>query len=206
MTLINLQVQFPDVTEIVNSYQLANFSKVSLCEEIPTEFAFATTACTITTKIEEMKMAGFAEISAMNNWWPTHSSTHRKISFWWRRMRTEGIKEITASRKSCGYGTEGTLTGYHNPYLQKSGCGFKLAEPPLLRKQFFRYFTMLRMPLAITPNQKRWLTACNFHKFDDGEFASFWINGWPPETYTYAEEAAFFKAKGVSLDAQNKAI
>jgi hypothetical protein len=159
-----------------------------------------------------LKKRGFTKLACMNNWWPSHYYDMRQLSFWWKVNETpkpiEKIKVNPRFYMNGHYeaGGEGQ-SEYKYPKglcegVRASGCGFKVSEPPLIKDRFIRYFTLLRLPLAITPAKKRTLTMWNFKHIATGKLAQFWLNGFAPETYTKLDELKFFLDKGVNIDAQ----
>lgn len=76
--------------------------------------------------------------------------------------------------------------------LHFSGCGFKIAEAPLLTEKYHKCFTLLRMSKEIDGIQTKWLNDHNFRMIAEGTFANFWINGWDPKAWTYENEIEYF--------------
>jgi hypothetical protein len=189
---VHLIPQFSDVSEVISSYSVSETTKLN-CK---TEFCFATTMPHSST--DKLIAAGFTAISRMNNWYPSHAGHERAITFWWKKFLVP-VSPVKAERKSWG--------GFYNKkiekYLSASGCGFSIHSPKDLddmpRDPFFRYFTLMRMPIEPSEQQYEWLEINHFRHITTGTQSSFWINGWDPAEYTWEREQEFFKSAGVNL-------
>lgn len=194
-------VQFPDLTEVASSFYYSEVSREAL-EKEKTQFQFFTTgpACGGgSDKSEFYSQFGFRALRRMQNWWPTHSSEIRPMTFWWRKNPVvQDAPEPAARIRWCQSDNFYTTVQRakwqkrHFDWMQKTGCGFKIGEPPLKRAYFHQYFTLLRMPVVLRPFQRLWLMQSNFSYLDQSAFAQYWINGWPVEEYTWEKEREFF--------------
>lgn len=201
---LNTVVQYPDLTECTSSSDFGNggITFDRLHNTIHTEFAFATTvhhSTYINSNVIGLQNMGFTAVSAMKNWHPAHNGAEYCLHFWWKRIHTgaDVLKQPT-HRTYWGANHLENSTNLKK-YLGASGCGFKLGEPPLLRTQFFQFFTCLRMPLEPTKIQAAWLKGHNFRLVANGKWASFWINGWDPKAWTIENEHKYFSDRGFSL-------
>lgn len=185
-------IQFPDLTEIDYAKDMTQES----IKQIKTEFIFHL-AAPYYEGINKTKF-GFKAVSCMNNWWPSHAGENRKLTLWW--MRSPGFLEgpQIADRKVWpSYCLADRKYGKIVKWLSHTGCGLKIGEPPFTVKlfdtQFNRFFTLLRMPLIVSPLKQRFLASRNYRHLDTGKLASYWINGWEPEKYDVEEEYKYFK-------------
>lgn len=188
---MSLIVQFPDLTEwsgLGDDYDP---------KYVRTEFAFGVAAPGSLTG--NITAAGFQHVSSMNNWWPTHKGQDRELKLYWKKFDGKGIlPELEVTRKKwCVWKEEDAAKGDKTYYVKKdlaaSGCGFKIAQPPLKRISFYRFFSLLRMPLQPMKVQLKWLTTNHFRLLDTGTQASFWCNGWEPKEWDIKMERKFFK-------------
>ena len=185
-------VQFPDLTEFPCSSELARVNSVQ------TEFAFYLGALVDESYngIKDATRFGFTAISRMNNWWPTHNGENRALTLYWKRChdRSGGPLEVVVMRmqwpRSRDFKRDFKSITKH---LAASGCGFKIGEPPLKAELFHRFFTLMRMPVKVSPIRVKWLTAHNYRLIDTGKLASYWVNGWDPKTYSIENEYRYFK-------------
>lgn len=204
-------IQYPDLMEVSS----IAYDKDTLFKTQGTEFAFNTCLCNIHQSVqdneygnskrknEQMLSAeelGFKAISVMHNWWPSHyyeADKGRPLVFYWQRLIDkvpDNHKFPIAKRKTWCYGAGRADYEFHEIDLQSSGCGFKIGVPPLSINKFARFFTLLRMPIEPHKIQLGWLKQFNFRLIDTGKLASYWINGWPIETYNYRKiELPYFK-------------
>jgi hypothetical protein len=190
--------QFSDLTEVYTT-SLRDYTEANLHDMVQTEFLFGTT-----TKWQNShkfcKQLGFKAVSCMNNWWPTHDGDNRTMTLWWKRLREK--QDAPLEPQPCHWGMNAEKYGIHERHTQASGCGFKIAEPPLRRNLFFRYHTLLRLPIDPNRIRRKWLEKHHFWLLEVGSFASFWVNGWKPEEYDWLTvEVPFWKQRGISLDA-----
>ena len=207
---LRFQVQSPDLTECLSSY---NFDHLDMSDEfiqqtIKTEFIFVTTALTsysnsaACSRGKRLRELGFRAISSMNNWYPSHSGEERQITLWWKRVHTG--KDVVAQRcdKYTPYPYIGANTAaYHQPRITQGGCGFKFGTLPLRQGQYWRYHTLLRLPLTLSRLRLHWLETYNFKQIDTGTFASFWANGWDPKTYDFDKvEWPYWESYGIPRD------
>jgi hypothetical protein len=206
-------VQFPDLTEIVHTSELQHEGRTieNILKVCQTEFAFATTADAYGTQTKSvgtlpyhigMERLGFSPISAMNNWYPLHSGNYRRMILWWKRLRT-GPDVVPIRPSPAHYGPFGDSPGeWHCKYIQFSGCGFKIADSVCSTAHFWRFHTLMRMPLQPNRRQLLWLERYNFKNFAIGSMATFWANGWDAASYSWERvEKPYWEAKGVTLDA-----
>lgn len=201
---LNGTTQWPDVTELIRSSEFKD-ERVTcdfITQKVTTEFAYATTAnrtgkWTEGPGIAGLHRCGFEPISAMKNWYSVHSADRWPIIFWWKRIHTgPDVVERPAFRTYwCGDSAQ---------QLHHSGCGFRMGMEPLTRAKYLRYFSLLRMPLEVSKQRQRWLKNQNYRMIAKGTFATFWINGWDPKSWTVKREWAFFKSRKVSIDAHEK--
>jgi hypothetical protein len=190
---MSLIVQFPDLTEWSGLGE--NHDPV----HIRTEFAFGVAAPGSST--DKLTAAGFQHVSSMNNWWPTHKGQDRELKLYWKKFDDKGIVpelEFTLKKWCIWKAVEDAEVKADSTYCVKkdlaaSGCGFKIAQPPLKRISFYRFFSLLRMPLQPMKVQVKWLGANHFRLLDTGTQASFWCNGWKPKEWDIKMEREFFK-------------
>jgi len=181
-------IQFPDLTEVMYGYELVQISP-SFSQ---TEFAFQLKSPVAGTSDRMYKEAGFKAVSIMNNWWPSHAGEIRPLTLYW--MRATEVKPLTQgpNRLNWKYNSTGKWAILEQ-HMAGSGCGLKIGELPFRKSLFHRYFTLMRLPVEITPLQKKWLAMYNFRHLDTGKLASYYVNGWKPEEYTSAKEFEYFK-------------
>lgn len=190
-------VQYSDLTEIKH---LGHPSRIvehrGYLSTITTEFFFYLLAPG--SFPESAKALGLRPVAAMNNWWPSHCTQARKLVLYWgRNPQYVRGKEPPLPKR---------LAWCDMRYLAASGCGFKIGEPPMRTKLFDRYFTLMRMPRIVLKTQEKWLAKHNYKHLDTGDMASYYINGWDPDTYNKDLEFKHFgltedewKVKGVGL-------
>jgi hypothetical protein len=182
--------QFPDLTEFPSIYSIER-EKIGACK---TEFAFVLIAHASKNTLADVRVLGFNPVSCMNNWWPTHRGETRLLTLCWGRVPGGALADLDkVKRKHWGY-----CGGYQKdptiePLLAGSGCGLKIGEIPLTKKSYNRFFTLMRLPVEITPLQERWLKKYHYRFLDKGSIASYWVNGWPVEEWTAEKEYAYFK-------------
>lgn len=177
--------QFPDLTELKYTSSVTEEN----IRNVKTEFMFYLKGPLGSGN--SVTQQGLKPVSIMNNWWPTHCGENRALTLYWGRVpHSEGIAQ-PATRKTWGY-FSGAFTTIEQ-HLAASGCGLKIGEPPFKVALFHRFFTLMRMPVVVTPIQQRWLKKHNYRLLDTGKVASYWINGWKPEEYSHAKEYAYFK-------------
>jgi len=180
-------VQFPDLTEI----ETISCNAISK-SHIKTEFAFGVAAPNQDTTL--LKDLGFKHLASMMNWWPSHWGHKRELKFFWLRLE-EREPQLPGRLRWCHEPSADPKTGnfYITKDLAASGCGFKLGTPPLQRASYFRFFTLLRMPVKPGKIQQKWLGLNFFRHIDTGAQASYWVNGWEPGQWSMKEELARFK-------------
>lgn len=183
---MELFVQYPDLTECYN----IGYEPVDV-ESIGTEFAFGVAAPG--QRISILKEMGFEHVSSMNNWWPTHKGQDRELKLMWRKLEGRPNNPAKVKRLRWGYGDSKDVFQYISKDLAYGGCGFKIAQPPLKRASFYRFFTLLRMPLQPTKVHHSWLKMNHFRLLDTGTLATFWCNGWDPNEWNIKKEREFFK-------------
>lgn len=188
-------VQFRDLTEVLynpNSYYQFCAKKVQ------TEFTFYLQAPG--GDPGALAQMGFKHVSSMNNWWPSHRGQTRTLKLWWIKQEDKPNLEKDPERRKWYFNHAGYE--YYNPITQHmaaSGCGFKIGVPPLPKKTlnaagFYRFFTVLRLPLEeLKPLEQKWMKLNHFRFLDKGKLAQYWVNGWEPKDYTPEMEYAFFK-------------
>ncbi len=181
-------IQFPDLTEVMYGNELANISP-STCQ---TEFAFQLKSPVTETSDRMFKESGFKAVSIMNNWWPSHAGEIRPLTLYWMRATKENPLPEKIYRQKWTY-CSSSKWAILEQHMAGSGCGLKIGELPFRKSLFHRYFTLMRLPVEITPLQKRWLAMYNFRHLDTGKLASYYINGWKPEEYTSTKEFEYFK-------------
>ena len=186
-------VQYPDLTEcsgMTYDHDYPGRTVQGRLDCIKTEFAFGVLAPG--QKPEFIQEMGFKHVSSMNNWWPTHRGQNRELKLMWRKFDGRPLLDV-AQRVQWHYNDPGDKFYPVAKDLSQSGCGLKLAQPPLKRASFYRYFTLLRMPLEPTRTQAIWLKHNHFRLLDTGTHASYWCNGWEPKKYDFKLEIEFFK-------------
>lgn len=176
-------VQAPDITEIT-SYGLVkdDFTEQDLLENVRTEFAWVVTATCMSSTPARLKQLGFSPLTQMKNHYHTHAGQKYPLTFWWRRLRD----------KSLPVPVERTYWNRHKELgLSGSGCGFKFGTAPLGRITgvYHNYFSLIRVPKDSFPyGYEQYLTPYNFRKVADGELATFFVNGWSADEWTYDKE------------------
>lgn len=187
-------IQFPDLGEETAS-NYTNSLPVTLPIHYP-EFSFMVYKDNdeTTRATRYFTEQGYKHISCMNNWWITHLHEYRTLNFWWKKHK-DGKADLAAKRERWSGYAQAKLYPVTVPYLQATGCGFKLGKIPLLNIKWYRYFTLLRMPLVkdINLHHKYWMKKKNFNFLDEGSIASYWINGWPSTQYSEEFERSFWK-------------
>jgi hypothetical protein len=180
--------QFPDLTEQMY------MGYVNDCvNKVKTEFMFFVKSMDRGQNADAIGL-GYKPVATMNNWWPSHAGEIRPITLYWMRA-PKGTTELQPVERKRWAWRENEKTKYVaiKKDLAASGCAFKIAEPPINPKKFFKYFSLLRMPLVMSPQRKSFLKGLNYRQIDTGAHASFWVNGWDPKTYNIEKEFAFFK-------------
>ena len=176
--------QFQDLTEV----RSIGYEKDREIDSIQTEFSFIVAAPGQCIKYHVAR--DFQHISSMNNWWPSHSGQNRELKFLWKRNKNGNNLEREPERVHWDFCD--TRYKQLSAQLAAGGCGFKLAVPPISFKEHYRYFTLMRMPVVVSPFRQKFLEKLNYHLIDTGKLASYWINGWKPEVYSHAMEYKFF--------------
>jgi hypothetical protein len=197
----NFTVQFPDLTEINwmrDSWKAGVVTPKHLAE-IKTEFIFFVRAVGVSQNAMEL---GFKPVSAMNNWYYAHKCEARRMLFYWMRNPNPQVEEQKPYR--CSWGINRYYDNHlpphvpnrENPsqdtFLAASGCGFMIGEPPFEKKWFHRFHTLMRMPVAVPRPQAKELVQHGFRLLDTGKLASYWINGWALDQYSYQKECEYF--------------
>lgn len=216
--MATIETQHCDLTEIYNNYTLyhSRYDAQNGCYvdeknpnaliNVKTEFAFATVSFASRQEhtVTALKDLGFIPITTMNNWWYSHYSEWRPITFYWKRMKSiEESVEIPYNTKYWYSVSDNASFMKPNPVqtIHASGCGFSLNFNRFSSK-YWRYFTLFRAPLKLTPGKQNWLKQRNFRLLDTGKFAQYYINGWDTDKYTKELEQDYWKGVGVSLDAR----
>ncbi len=206
-------VQYPDLTE-VNPYEMVkNDVYPRNPAVICTEFAFAIAAPgTSKESLEELNKIGFEHKTNMLNWYWSHvhdgvpkspwdNNEKRVLGFWWLKNRKDGIAPHVASKRQGWMSDDNkipcNISGTHKTYhLTQTGCGMKLGGLPLKRREFSKFFTLLRLPLNdISRMQMMWLKQNNFQHVDTGNLAQYWVNGWNPEIHTPIMEMNYWRER-----------
>lgn len=212
-------VQFPDLTEIeyMNDSYCGYGPSPENVKAIKTEFIFFVKALGTS---ENAIALGLKPVSCMNNWYNAHRCEWRKMTLYWMRNPNFVDEPQTPTRTNWGI-NRGHYDEYKwHPYvldrtkltqdsfLAASGCGFALGEPPFVKKCFYQFHTLMRMPVEVKPIEKRWLLKHNYRLLDTGKLASYWVNGWLPEEYTKEKECAYFKvnADWSKIEPKKKAV
>lgn len=156
---------------------------------LKTEFAFAVTApsnaATYGGGYEALKVFKYKPLASKNNWYYGHNGEHRKLTFWWKKFPdAENVKAPPGGFLVGGYGGSRKLTA--------SGCGFKVGSLPLHKDEYFKFFTLLRLPVCPTNLQARWLKMYQFNRIDEGKLSSYYLNGYDPEKWTWEQEVKDF--------------
>jgi hypothetical protein len=191
---MELLPQFPDLTEVKDLYYESNFAPEKI-RALKTEFAFAVTGPNSNIAENRLMHVGFKAISQMNNWWSSHAGESRCLTFYWKkwdRPNLQGsVERVTWQNQKY---IKGEILSSLPPYghLASGGCGLKLLENFLSKKHAYRFFTLQRMPLEPTALQLKKLASLNYRLVDSGKLASYWINGWDPDTYDVKKEYEFF--------------
>lgn len=175
--------QFQDLTEIPGGYIVG-------IKRLQTEFAFAVAAPG--QNFKDLSDYGFKHLADMNNWWPTHAGENRKLEFWWLKQDAANLEKAPMRRGWCYYEHGSSEEAALKRQLASSGCGFKLAQPPISKKEHYRFFTLLRMPIVVSPLRLKLLKEMNYRHIDTGKLASYWLNGWDPKEYSHAMEYKYF--------------
>ena len=208
-------VQYPDITEI--AYLKGCGDAVAFGEkDVKTEFMFWLQACDDGKKVPEADSLGLKRVSSMNNWWPSHCGQERKLTLWWRHLPgKKNVDKPGALRRWCSrgnyhanfmnqeYAPNGVVTDIICQSLAGSGCGFKLIDKTFLKdcdykcdlraRSFYRFFTLIRMPLELNKKEAKFMEDYNYRLLDTGKLATYWVNGWPSEKYSIKEEYKFFE-------------
>lgn len=209
-------VQHCDLTELYNGHILASkynpqsgdydrVANLTALNEIKTEFAFATVACAKSYQSHVAKAltdAGFSAITTMSNWFYSHSGQWRPITFYWKRMKSVEESEEVPFKTTYWYTDSNFVSKNPVKTIHASGCGFGL-NFGRFSNRYWRYFTLFRTPLSLTPGRENWLKMRNFRLLDTGKFAKYYINGWDAESYTVDKEKEYWTGVGVSLNAND---
>lgn len=180
-------VQYPDLTEDYSSDWGTNI------KQLKTQFAFCTTSPTTTPYVKrQLIKLGFECMSSMNNWHSGHCDNRRQIDLWWYKSPTLQKEKQILSPLSW-IGTFGRR-------LQATGCGFALTHT-LHHRYYWRFHTLMRMPVNPSKFQLRWLKRCHYFKLDEGVFSSYWANGFPPKEYSWELEKKYWNSVKISIDA-----
>jgi hypothetical protein len=178
--------QFQDLTEIPYIFNAPPLSGIK------TEFVFFLKALDKGGKDAKALELGLKPVSSMNNWWPSHNGESRCLTLYWLKLPDRpNCQGAGVKRVRWEYAERGKWTSIKN--LAASGCGFKIGEPPLQKRQYYKFFTLMRMPVKIKPIEKMWMTQNHFRLLDTGTMSSYWINGWDPKEYSHEMEYKFFK-------------
>jgi hypothetical protein len=199
----NFITQFPDLTEINymrDSWKTAYVTPKHL-EEIKTEFIFFVKATGVSDNAVEL---GFKPVSAMNNWYCAHRAEKRRMMFYWMRNPNPQVEPQKPRRTSWGINRGMENYPPHIPdrktlsqdqFLAASGCGFMIGEPPFVWDLMHRFHTLMRMPIKVPQPQVEELVKHGYRLLDTGSLASYWINGWLPDEYSFKKECRYFKCK-----------
>ena len=205
-------VQFPDLTELRASDvggEVSSWHTPIDPNSVTTQFAFAVTVgkCGITSghTIEGLKKADYKIVSCANNWWPSHidEKENRELQFWWKRFEKNTTSQTSNRTSWCN---EDNMEGYASRYkidslrcrLAENGCGFALLKFPRKKPWIRReYFGLFRTALNPRPYQVHWLKANNYRLLDTGFMSQYWINGWPPEEFSFEKEKEFWKQHAI---------
>ena len=180
-------VQHPDLTEEYCSSWHTNLRRLA------TEFAFCTATPSTDTALRALLVElGFKCVSSMNNWF--HYPNRRRIDLYWYKSPKPQAKPCALSEYHFGGGTQ--------RLLQATGCGFALGSK-LQHEYYWRFHTLMRMPIKPSSKQLLWLDRCHYQKIDEGTLASYWVNGFDPAKYTWKLEEKYWKSLKVSVDANN---
>jgi len=183
-----MYVQFPDLTEIHYHYALTSCSKKTLEESVKTEFVFTLQSPVHSRGGHGAVLHDFKCVSSMRNWSKFHPDwDKRRLDLWWKRIHPEAEPQESARYRWR------TLESDPTQRHQASGCGFRIAEPPLETRMFTKFFSLLRMPLEPRPIQLRWLANNNYRLIERGNLASYWVNGWNPLDYTMENEIEYWR-------------
>lgn len=184
-----MTVQFPDLTEFNTPYEIDK----ETVKKVKTEFAFYLSSLDSGRKhIAILKPLGFTSVSVMNNWWPTHYGEERPLTLYWKRCN-DGTGKSPVCRRRIWWGMAIAEYEQIRQHLAGSGCGLKIGEPPLKAELFHKFFTLMRLPVVVSPPQKKWLLTHNYRHLETGKLASYWINGWKPGEYCIEKEYEYFK-------------
>lgn len=156
---------------------------------LKTEFAFAVSApsnaATYGGGHGALNAFKYKPLASKNNWYYGHTGEQRKLTFWWKKFPdAENVKAPPGGFQVSGYGGSGKLTA--------SGCGFKVGSLPLRKVEYFKFFTLLRLPVCPTNLQTRWLKMYKFNRIDEGKLSSYYLNGYDPEKWTWEQEVKDF--------------
>lgn len=191
---VNMHVheQFQDLTEVLytpNKYCPIDVKKMN------TEFVFYLAAPG--AELGAVTQHGLKHVSSMNNWWPSHHGETRTLRLYWLKQDKPNLEKPPA-RKMWYHSRTGCE--YYNPITEDmaaSGCGFKLGttlkKKTLKPTGFYKFFTLLRLPLAeLKPLEQKWMDLNHFRFLDKGKLAQYWVNGWEPREYSALKEYEFF--------------
>jgi hypothetical protein len=194
---------FPDLYEEYSTYMAKPYPE-NCRERQQAEFLFCTAVRMDHlpkhhVQHPDIEKNGWKAISAMRNWYHV-SETNRILVLYWKKNPVQmiGPKLPVLNRKTYGTNLQKSKEEkfkWKLDTLQGTGCGFKVGEPPLNTFGYWRWFTLLRMPLRrqIPRLTKLWLKNRNFRYVDQGTMASYWVNGWPVRDYTYKKEFEYWQ-------------
>lgn len=187
-----LMVQYPDLTEIARLWDYDEGYITSL-KDITTEFVFYIGPPG--HKEEQVRDIGLAPISAMNNWWPSHCNGARKLTLYWaKNPYWNPYHPVLPWRNRWCHSNDPRTNDHYSitKNLAGGGCGFKIGEPPFRVSLFNQFFTLMRMPVQPSKANEQRLLAHNYKHVATGAHASYYVNGWSPETYDKDAEFAHF--------------
>jgi hypothetical protein len=187
-----------DLIEVEDSYDLDG-SGITITDG---EFAFCATGPN--GYPTALMSKGFKHVSRMRNWWKTHLEEWRVMDFWWwENPNKKAIKPFRYASKPKGWGerNENFYTRHPkdaSPFFNEisyGGCGFKLFQPPIVKRKLLNYFGLVRLE-SVAPIQLHRLKRLGFRPLARGTKAHYFINGWDYKTYTPKIEDDFFKKFG----------
>lgn len=189
----------PKSITTLNGYSYTAGGYKELLEKDKTEFSLAIEAPNIDSvdRFDHARELGFKPIAAMNNWYIGHRHENRKLTLWWKH----NPNFVRATRYddyyiSVNHRAQGSQNNYSDSFLFGAGCGYKLITRFCynFKHHVLKSFCLLRLPPRLTNPQKRCLTWLNYKCIGEGELASYWTNGFEPETYDYNKiEAPFWE-------------
>lgn len=198
LMLFQTQDMEPERTNMVGtsySYTVGGKSQVAADK---TEFQFCVSApgCGI-RRYDDLRELGFKPVASMNNWYYGHQNEFRKLTLWWKHNK-DFVRGTPYQNNHATYNetTQKKRDNYNQVYTFGAGCGFQLLSCfcPNFKKHALKFFSLLRLPPKLTEPQKRCITWLNYKCIGEGELASYWVNGFDPETYDYFKiEAPFWE-------------